>query len=129
MSVNEPSTRPHFTGTAVLPPSVIYQDPEQHPETQVPPTNRELQRFIERRRYLELGHELPMNSREAAAYIGYHPKTVVKMARQGEIPAHPASGVRRHTWKFYATELDAWLRAKLSSSRHPCSPNGKDTVQ
>jgi hypothetical protein len=48
------------------------------------------------------------------------------MARAGEIPAHPASGVHRTTWRFFATELDAWLRAKVNSPRRPCSPNGKD---
>lgn len=93
------------------------------------PTARELQRFLERRRAQELGYELPINTVEAADYVGLHPKTVERMARAGEIPAHPASGVRRKTWKFYSSELDAWLRGKVNSSRRPCSPNGEDTIQ
>jgi excisionase family DNA binding protein len=92
----------------------------------VPPTPHELTRFIERRRAQKLGFELPLTTREAADYIGFHPKTVERMARAGDIPAHPVSGARRKTWKFYASELDAWLRAKVNSLRHSCSPNGKD---
>ena len=91
------------------------------------PTSRDLRRFTERCRALELGFELPLNTREAADYVGLHPKTVERMARSGEIPAHPVSGVRRKTWKLYPSELDAWLHAKVHSPRHPCSPNGKDS--
>lgn len=87
------------------------------------------QRFLERQRAQALGYELPLNTREAAAYVGLHWKTVERMARFGEIPAHPVSGVRRKTWKYYPSELDAWLRARVNSTRRPCSPNGKDTIQ
>ena len=113
---------------AVIPPSVIQQQSQPSNDCTLP-TSRELQRFIERRRYQELGYELPMNTAEAAVYVGYHKKTVERMARNGEIPAHPASGVRRITWKFYASELDAWLRGKVNSRRHPCSPIGKHSIQ
>jgi len=94
----------------------------------VVPTNADLSRFLERRRAQKLGFELPMNTEETAAYVGYHPKTVERMARTGEIPAHPVSGVRRKTWKFFPSELDAWLRSKVNSRRYPCSPDGKDSV-
>lgn len=93
----------------------------------VSPTNAALSRLIERRRAQELGHELPLNTVEAAAYIGFHPKSVERMARDGEIPAHPVSGARRKTWRFYRDDLDSWLRAKVNSARYPCSPNGKDS--
>jgi excisionase family DNA binding protein len=89
----------------------------------------EAQRFLERQRAQALGHELPLNTKEAAAYVGLHPKTVERMARAGEIPAHPVSGVRRKTWKYYPSELDDWLRARVNSFGRPCSPNGKDTIQ
>jgi excisionase family DNA binding protein len=92
-------------------------------------SSSEEQRFLERRRAQALGYELPLNTKEAAAYIGLHAKTVERMARCDEIPAHPISGVRRKTWKFYPSELDAWLRGRVNSSRRPCSPNGKDAVQ
>ena len=84
-------------------------------ESHVAPTTRELLRFMERRRAQELGHELPLNVKEAAPYVDMHPKTVARMARNGEIPAHPGSGTKRINWKFYASELDAWLRNRLSS--------------
>lgn len=93
----------------------------------VSPTNAELSRLVERRRAQELGHELPLYTEEAAAYIGFHPKSVERMARLGEIPAHPVSGVRRKTWRFYRPELDSWLRARVISARYPCSPDGKDS--
>ena len=92
----------------------------------IPSASHEHRRFLERRRAQELGYELPLNTREAAAYVGFHYKTVERMARDGEIPAHPASGARRKTWKYYRSELDTWLRSKVNSPRHPCSPNGKD---
>jgi excisionase family DNA binding protein len=126
---NQGSTSSRPTDEWFHSPDTDNQQPDQTESVHVFPTSRELQRFIERKRYQELGYELPMNSKEAAAYIGYHQKTVERMARNGEIPAHPASGVRRKSWKFYPSELDAWLRSRVSSPRHPCSPNGKDTVQ
>ncbi len=106
------------------PPCVIYQNVS----TEYP-SPRELRRLRERQHARELGHELSLNTREAAAYVGLHYKTVERMARNGQIPAHPISGVRRKTWRFYASELDVWLHSRLSSVCHPCSPNGKDTVQ
>jgi excisionase family DNA binding protein len=129
MRSNQGSTRSIHSSVSATPPSVINPQLHQRSSEYVPPTTRELQRFLERKRYLELGHELPMNTREAAAYVGMHPKTVEKMAREGEIPAHPMSGVVRKTWKFFPSELDAWLHARVSSRRHPCSPNGEDKVQ
>jgi len=108
-----------------LPSAVNHRRRKSHVET-VPPTTHDLTRFIERCRARDLGYELPIDTREAANYVGYHPKTVERMARMGEIPAHPASGVSRKTWKFYPSELDVWLRAKVNSHRYPCSPNGKD---
>lgn len=109
-------------------PAVEPRRPQPSAET-LTPTPRDLRRFTERCRARDLGFELPLNTREAADYVGLHPKTVERMARCGEIPAHPVSGVRRKTWKLYPSELDAWLRAKVNSPRHPCSPNGKDTNQ
>jgi len=117
--------------------SIVIRDPSPAVESRRPqpsatistPTPRDLSRFTERCRARDLGFELPLNTREAAGYVGLHPKTVERIARMGEIPAHPVCGTRRKTWKYYPSELDAWLRAKVDSSRHPCSPDGKDTKQ
>lgn len=75
------------------------------------PTNRDLTRFVERSRAQKLGLELPLTTEEAARYVGLHRKTVERMARAGEIPAHPASSL--HNWMFYASELDSWLQDKV----------------
>jgi excisionase family DNA binding protein len=121
--------QPPVSGVAAEPPFAVKQ---RQPKSRVEiasPTSRDLTRFTERCRALDLGYELPLNTREAADYVGFHPKTMERMAREGEVPAHPASGVLRKTWKFYPSELDTWLRAKVNSPRHPCSPNGKDTIK
>jgi excisionase family DNA binding protein len=120
------NTQPTTFGVTAQPPSAVNQRRRISQVETVPPTSRDLTRFTERCRALDLGYELPLNTREAADYVGFHPKTMERMAREGEVPAHPASGVLRKTWKFYPSELDTWLRAKVNSPRHPCSPNGKD---
>jgi excisionase family DNA binding protein len=49
---------------------------------------------------------------QAARFLGLHPKTVKRMARTGEIP-----GCRLgRRWIFRPSELDALLRARVSSS-------------
>ena len=60
--------------------------------------------------------------REAANFLGLHCKTVERYARQGLLPAHPATGHRRKRWRFLISELDVWLRSKVISACHPCSP-------
>lgn len=99
---------------------------ESQPES-IHSTSHDHRRFTERSQARDLGLELPLNTREAGKYVGFHAKTVERMARKGEIPAHPASGAQRKTWKYFATELDAWLHARVNSPCHPCSPDGRDT--
>lgn len=94
------------------------------PDGTISPSPRDLSRLIERRRAQKLGVELPLTTQEAAAHLGLHPKTVERMARAGEIPAHPVSGVRRRTWKFYSSELDSWLRARIGESAVPIANVG-----
>lgn len=49
---------------------------------------------------------------QAARFLGLHPKTVKRMARTGELP-----GCRLgRRWIFRPSELDALLRARVSSS-------------
>lgn len=100
-----------MTGASALPVPVFNKQSHEPVSTHQPPSARGLRRFLERRRAQELGYEMPLNTEEAAAYIGYRKKTVERTAGNGGIPAHPASGVRRKTWKFYASELEGWLRA------------------
>ena len=54
----------------------------------------------------------------AARFLNMHPKTVLRKAREGTLPAHPV-GKDRKRWHFYLSELDDWLRSQLISSSHP----------
>jgi len=60
--------------------------------------------------------ERPLTCEEAAALVRVHPKTVKRMARNGELPGHFRFG----RWFFYASELDCWMRTGLHSSSHSC---------
>ena len=52
-----------------------------------------------------------LNSQEAATLLQIHPKTLEKLARDGEVPSHRIGDL----WRFRASELDRWLKSKLSS--------------
>jgi excisionase family DNA binding protein len=52
-----------------------------------------------------------LDSREAAALLRMHYKTVERKARNGEIPRYHHNG----GWYFRASELDAWLRSAVHS--------------
>lgn len=52
-----------------------------------------------------------LDSEEAAALLKIHPKTLQKMARNGEI-----AGVQiGKLWRFRASVLNSWLQQKLAS--------------
>ena len=59
-----------------------------------------------------LGREMPVGSRDAARLLRMHPKTVLRKAREGTLPAHPV-GRDRKRWHFYLSELDDWLRSQV----------------
>lgn len=52
-----------------------------------------------------------LTATEAALYLKVKPRTVLKWAKEGSIPAHPLSGSKRVTWRFLKAELDAMLTA------------------
>ena len=61
-----------------------------------------------------------LDSEEAAELLGnIHVKTLQRYARQGELPGYRVGG----RWFFRASELDAWLRSRINSSRHPRRSN------
>ena len=68
--------------------------------------------------------ERPVDCKEAGQYLRLHPKTVERMARDTELPAHPVGNGRRRHWLFFISELDAWLRSRVISRRHPCCDTG-----
>jgi len=59
----------------------------------------------------ELTFEQLLDSDEAAALLKIHPKTLQKMARNGEI-----TGVQvGRLWRFRASVIDEWLEHKMAS--------------
>ena len=62
--------------------------------------------------------EAPVSSQYAASFLNMHPKTVLRKAREGSLPAHPV-GRDRKRWHFYLSELDHWLRSQVISGSHP----------
>ncbi len=54
---------------------------------------------------------------EAAAYLKIQPRTLGLWARQGKIPAHRLSGIRRCVWRFLQSELDAMLFAPSGAQK------------
>lgn len=61
---------------------------------------------------METRFEQLLNSREAAKLLGVHPKTLMQMARRGEIPAVRIGKF----WRFRASALDGWVRSAVDSS-------------
>jgi excisionase family DNA binding protein len=57
-------------------------------------------------------HELPIDSKTAAAYLNIHYKTVELMARMGEIPATKYG----QSWQFLRSMLSDWLRERMRSN-------------
>jgi excisionase family DNA binding protein len=53
-----------------------------------------------------------LDSREAAALLQIHHKTLERKARAGEIPGYQIAG----KWRFRASELDGWLKSQLNSA-------------
>lgn len=51
-----------------------------------------------------------LTANEAAQYLRVQPRTILKWAKQGTIPAHKLSGCKRVTWRFLKSELDAMLK-------------------
>jgi len=47
-----------------------------------------------------------LTANEAARYLKVQPRTILKWAKQGTIPAHALSGHKRVTWRFLKSELD-----------------------
>ena len=52
-----------------------------------------------------------IDSEEAAAIIGIHPKTLQKMARRGEIRGVHVGKL----WRFRASTIDEWISRELAS--------------
>jgi excisionase family DNA binding protein len=65
-----------------------------------------------------------LTAKEAAEYLRVQPRTVLKWAKEGRIPAHPLSGSKRITWRFLKGELDAMLAPPSAAE-----PGGLDAAE
>ena len=61
---------------------------------------------------------------EAARFLKINPRTLLQMARNGSVPAHPLGDGARKTWRFLLSELAEWLRRRVHSDRQPCRSQG-----
>jgi excisionase family DNA binding protein len=59
-----------------------------------------------------------LNSREAAALLQIHPKTLQRLARKGELRAMRVGRL----WRFRASDLDAWVHLRLQLASYPYRP-------
>jgi len=67
-----------------------------------------------------------IDDKQAAEFLGgLHPKTVQRMARRQEIPAHR---VLKY-WMFRESELDAWLMIHSSGQINPPAQLIKESIQ
>jgi excisionase family DNA binding protein len=53
---------------------------------------------------------------EAGAWLHVHPKTAIRMAREGSIPALRLG--QKH-WRFRRSDLAAWAEEQVRSPRQP----------
>ena len=52
-----------------------------------------------------------LTAKEAAAHLRIKHRTLLEWAKTGKVTAHKLSGIRRTTWSFLRSELDAALNA------------------
>ena len=57
-----------------------------------------------------------LTATEVSRYLKVKPRTVLKWAKEGRIPAHPLSGSQRITWRFLKSELDGAMLASPSAA-------------
>ena len=55
-----------------------------------------------------------VGAQEAAQFLSVHRRTLLQMARDGIVPAHPIGDGQRHQWRFLISELDVWMRSRLT---------------
>jgi predicted DNA-binding transcriptional regulator AlpA len=53
-----------------------------------------------------------VDGQRAAEFLGLPRKTLLNLARQGFVPAHPIGDGLRRMWRFRLSELASWLQSK-----------------
>jgi excisionase family DNA binding protein len=60
-----------------------------------------------------------LTDKQAAALLGIHCKTIQRLCRSGQIPAHHIG----RFWRLRVSELDSWLRTAVSSGSQSARVN------
>ena len=66
-----------------------------------------------------IGTSRPLTPKTAAEYLGLDEKTVTRWARGGYLPGHPLGEGKRKFWRFFESELTAWMLAKSNQEVAP----------
>jgi excisionase family DNA binding protein len=54
-----------------------------------------------------------LDATQAAEYLGgLNPRTVIKWAREGYLPAYPIGEGKRRLWRFLESDLERWMLAR-----------------
>jgi excisionase family DNA binding protein len=64
-------------------------------------------------------HEPFVAPERAAAFLALSRKTVLKLARRGDLPAHPVGHGVRQMWRFRLSELSRWLECEAVKLDQP----------
>ena len=64
---------------------------------------------VERLRNVAVNLERYVDSNAAGEFLGLHPVTVMRLAREGHLPGHPVRHAKRRQWRFLLSELSKWL--------------------
>ena len=51
----------------------------------------------------------------AGKFLGLHPVTVMRLAREGHLPGHPVRHAKRRQWRFLLSELSSWLAGQTGT--------------
>lgn len=60
-----------------------------------------------------------VDSHEAARFLKVNYRTLQRWAREGRPPAHRLNDGSHQDWRFFLSELDAWLRERITSGSRP----------
>ena len=71
------------------------------------------------RLHLPSSPEPYVNASGAADFLGIHPKTLMRFARAGVVPAYSFTDGTRHHWRFLKSELDIWMQSRVNSTCLP----------
>jgi excisionase family DNA binding protein len=58
-----------------------------------------------------------VTTNDVARFLGLSPRTILRMAREERIPAHPVSGSVRRTWRFKLSEVQSFFASQLQTAK------------